>query len=149
MTMCSNLQSNLQIVPYHIYIIQPSAYAASYVLICKEQNEGNLCLDVDMNAVKASTNKVFGRRKHSMMMLRGQRIMYGKINIDNLEYDLTNHIIHVSAAKRIERYWIRYRENFLKRKAINILKPYLLHWAYKPSGVLGKRVIQSLKNRCE
>ena len=149
MAMYSNLQAHLQVIPYHIYIAKPSAYANRYVLVCKEDSKGDLCFDVDTNSVMASTNKVFGRRYYSMMMFRGQRLMYGKINIDNLDYDLTNHVTRESAVKRIERYWTKYRENFLKRKAIKTLKPFILHWAYKPDGVLGKRVIQSLKQSVE
>jgi hypothetical protein len=133
----------MNIIPNHIYITTHSAYASRYVLLCKEDSFGRLCWDAN---IEASSNKVFGRRKHTMSQFRGQKVVYGKIHLDILEYDYTYYLTQKCAVQKIECYWIRYRQNFMRRKAINILKIYIMHWAYKPNGVLAKRVIQSLRN---
>ena len=132
------------IVPYHIYIAATSAYCGSLVLVCKENTNEQLALDATEDDIHSSQSKVFIRRGRFTSRFKGRETFYTKIHIDNLEFDYTIDIIHRNAVARIERYWAKYRERRKQHDAINTLKPFILHWAYKPDGVLGRRTIMSL-----
>lgn len=70
---------------------------------------------------------------------------YDEVSIagKNVVCNVTEKLEREFAASRIARYWKAYNQH-KREKALLTLRPAVMHWAYKPTGPLGRRVIESL-----
>jgi len=57
--------------------------------------------------------------------------------------DVTEKLQREFAASRIARYWRAYSDR-KRERALATLRPALMHWAFRPDGPLGRKVIASL-----
>lgn len=130
----------MDIIPYYLYLTTPQTYTKDIVLACKEDHLGQLVLNASSQDVEKSQKSIFVRGLYAKIR-NGYVTLYRKLNKDLLVENLTEYYTRKNAVLRIERYWQQYSK---RRQAINVIKPYIVHWAYKPDGVLGKRIIAKL-----
>jgi hypothetical protein len=121
----------------------PSSSICLYRVI-EDNGSTTLLVSIDMEG-KALSEPVKYVTFRGFMMYGMRKIdnllTYGYIDLENVRDNVTDNIKKRNAASRIQRYWRHYQD---KKKAINILRPVLIHWAYKPDGPLGKKIILSL-----
>lgn len=132
----------IAIVPYNLYLTAPRNYVKDLVLVCKEDAFDDLMLNASSKDVEKSNKSIFVRSRHAAIR-RGYITMYTKLHKDCLQKNLTDYYRQRNAVARIERYWQEYK----RRKALSVIKYYILHWAYKPDGMLGRRIIDKLSTR--
>lgn len=73
----------------------------------------------------------------------GPYITFGWVSLERIISNETEKYVKNNAASRIQRYWKIYIEK-KRQNALVVIRPALIHWAYKPDGPLGRRVIESL-----
>jgi hypothetical protein len=66
------------------------------------------------------------------------------VDEDHVICDVTEHLQRQYASSRIARYWRAYCEK-KRERALMTIRPVLVHWAYRPNGPLGRRIIASLE----
>jgi hypothetical protein len=126
---------------FDLYLTTISAYAMPVFLVCKEDDDENMILD---DSILETESAIYGRRQGVKTVrgrVSGYCVVYTKLKKEQLLCNLTMLYKARNAVNRIERYWRRYQE---RKKALNTIRPFMMHWAYKPTGVLGRRIIRSL-----
>lgn len=89
---------------------------------------------------------------HFGMTYRGviKNISHGHSEVvipeENVICDVTEKLKREFAASRIARYW---RAHCVRRRerALATLRPALMHWAFRPDGPLGRKVIAALETQ--
>ncbi len=130
------MSNNIGMAMYNLYSTCMSSYTKGPFLVCVEDINGEL-----IENTQNSRSSVYGRQLIAHQFLKGYSICYLKLKKSTLVQNLTVLYTQRNAVRRIERYWQKYMK---RKRAINVLKPYLMHWAYKPSGVLGRKIISKL-----
>lgn len=131
----------MSIIPYNLYLTTQRNYVKDTVLVCKEDAFDNLVLNATSKDVEKSNKSIFVRSRHAAIR-QGYITLYRKLHKDYLLRNITEYYRQRNAVERIERYWQEYK----RRKAMNVIRYYVMHWAYKPTGVLGRRIIAKLSS---
>lgn len=120
-----------EIAPLHLYYLTHSSYRRPLFLVCIESDDGNICFDDSREITKG--HKVFGRAVHARGMFQGggHVVRYGKVHVDQIEYDYTMELQEEQCVRRIERYWLKYRTNYIHQKAARIIQRAWRHWVIR------------------
>lgn len=73
---------------------------------------------------------------------------YDEVLVDEKDVvcDVTEMLQREYAASRIARYWRAYRACKIE-KALATLRPAMMHWAFRPDGPLGRKLIASYSSK--
>ena len=99
-------------------------------------------MDVDGNALTTPVEYVtFRGFTMKGYMKHRNNFTHCIIDMSDVVCNLTHNHKRINASNRIKRYWKRFIQKKREEHALQIIRPFLMHWAYKPTGPLGKMLI--------